>query len=284
MVKLRLGFKAFDPHELLCHFIAREGGLYKKAGLEVELIDITFIPDEDLPPSIFQVSCGSALLSALKGSGQKVVFVSTDRPMFWLYSTQDIRSMSDLKDMKIATYPPIAPPCHFMNIILRQDGVGDTACVPARDDTARLGLLRSGHASAAVVSSAIPKQRVERLGYHTLCFFGNRIRVPATGLAVHHSRLEKDPESVGAICTVLAQSLALLRNDSLLVKNILGKYFDVSMEEQEDVTVMAQECFTENGRTGDEIARSAIALMCETLGIPDKPDPEQVYDFSFLGN
>lgn len=45
----RLGFKAFDPHELLCHFLAEHSGYYRDAGLQVELSDITFTPDTELP-------------------------------------------------------------------------------------------------------------------------------------------------------------------------------------------------------------------------------------------
>ncbi|MCZ6526808.1 MAG: hypothetical protein O6928_09710 [Gammaproteobacteria bacterium] len=56
---------AFDPHELLCHFIAAKAGLYERAGLQIELTDITFIADADLPRQTFQVCCGSALISAI---------------------------------------------------------------------------------------------------------------------------------------------------------------------------------------------------------------------------
>ena len=83
MRKVRIGFKAFDPHELMLHFIAVDSGLYKKEGLDVELNDITFADDQALPSGLFQVSCGAALSGALQGNGQRVVFVATDKPMFW---------------------------------------------------------------------------------------------------------------------------------------------------------------------------------------------------------
>ena len=81
VTRVLLGFKAFDPHELLCHFVAAEGGLYSRHGIRVRLVDITFVPDAELPAELFQVSCGAALAGALQGNGQRVVFVATDRPM-----------------------------------------------------------------------------------------------------------------------------------------------------------------------------------------------------------
>ena len=42
MTTVQLGFKAFDAHELLCHFIAAKAGLYQRHRLQIELVDITF--------------------------------------------------------------------------------------------------------------------------------------------------------------------------------------------------------------------------------------------------
>jgi hypothetical protein len=52
MTTITLGFKAFDPHELLCHFVADMAGLYRRESLQVELADITFIPIPNSPRTI----------------------------------------------------------------------------------------------------------------------------------------------------------------------------------------------------------------------------------------
>ena len=54
MTTVQLGFKAFDAHELLCHFIAAKAGLYQRHRLQIELVDITFAIDTDLPQDMFQ--------------------------------------------------------------------------------------------------------------------------------------------------------------------------------------------------------------------------------------
>ena len=80
MIRIQVGFKAFDPHELLCHFVAVDAGLYQRENIDVELIDITFVADNELPPHVSQVSCGAALSSALKGIAQRIIFIATDKP------------------------------------------------------------------------------------------------------------------------------------------------------------------------------------------------------------
>ena len=285
MRTIQLGFKAFDPHELLCHFVASKAGLYEQADLRVELIDITFTPDAELPPETFQVSCGAALVTALKDLSQRVVFVATDRPMFWLYASNEIPTISDLKGHKIATYPVIAPPAQLARILLRQAGLnGDTdvELAPARDDTARLGLLRSGSVAAALLSSAVPQPRVEELGFRTLAFVGDSIRVPTTGLAVHETMLNRDPELVGTVARVLNHGLDILNNDSELVGTELYEYFDVPADLVEPTTRLLVDKFTANGRTEPAIAQGAIDRMREALGITQPRAWTDVYDFSLL--
>lgn len=287
MATIQLGFKAFDPHELLCHFIAAKAGLYERAGLQIELTDITFIADADLPRQTFQVSCGSALISAIKGIPQKVVFVATEQPMFWLYSINNFKSVQDLRDQKVATYPAIAPPGHFANIILKNTGLEpgkDLTCIPARDDIARLGLLRSGAVSAAVISSSIPPEKIKQLGFNLLCFFGDKIKIPTTGLAVNPSQLEQQPELVSTLANVLKQAIALAHEDPVIVATVLQEVFDVSADFLDATVELMQHCLTEKGQTTAQVAQEAIDLMGETLGLSPGLGWDQVYDFSLLDN
>jgi hypothetical protein len=76
MTSIHLAFKAFDVHELLCHFLAESEGLYANAKLSVTLLDWTFIPDGELPANTFQAACGAALGAFLRGERRKVVYVA----------------------------------------------------------------------------------------------------------------------------------------------------------------------------------------------------------------
>jgi len=218
--RVLLGFKAFDAHELLCHFVAAEAGVYSRYGIRVRLVDITFIPDTELPAELFQVSCGAALAGALRGNGQRVVFVATDRPMFWLYGSQGVENLAALRHGRIAAFPAGTPPDRLTRLILQNADLtpdSDLELAPARDDMARLGLLKSGDVHGAVISSAMPPATLERAGFHRLCFFGDAIRLPTTGLAVHASQLQRRGPLVASLVGCLKESLALIRSDPGLV-------------------------------------------------------------------
>ena len=283
MKSISIGFKAFDPHELLCHFVASDCGLYKRESLDIELVDITFTTDAELPNNLFQVSCGAALSSALQGYHQRIVFVATDKPMFWLYSKQEIKNINELVNTKIATYPATSPPHHLANLVLNKSGINaakEIGLLPARDDMARLGLLKSGNVDAAVISSAISPVKIEQAGYRILCCLGDLLRVPTTGLAVDQSYLDKEPELVQTITGILLESLSIIHNDPDMIGSVLGKYFDVGDEFKNDTAKLYQRYFTDNGRTTAAIAQSAIKSLCKSLSIPTTPDWKEIYCFA----
>ena len=283
MTTVQLGFKAFDAHELLCHFIAARAGLYKRHHLQIQLIDITFATDMDLPQHMFQASCSAALSSALQGTPQRVVFVATDRPMFWLYASRDIENLKDLKNKKVATFPAIAPPHHLANIVLHRAGVDpiqDLTLSPARDDVARFGLLKTGDADAAVISSAIPPVTVEKAGFRQLCFFGDAIRMPTTGLAVHATQFKQKTGLVETLVAILRESLTLLHSDPVLVAHVLHHYFDVPADITDKTAATYERLFTHDGKTTPEIAQIAVDSLCRSLQINTSIPWQEIYDFS----
>ena len=281
MTTIEVGFKAFDPHELLCHFVAVNAGLYKRENIDVELIDISFVADTELPSHVCQVSCGAALGSALRGMPQRILFVATDKPMFWIYSNNEIKSLGELARSKIATFPAIAPPYHLANIILKKSGINverDIVWLSARDDVARFGLLASGNVDAAVISSIIAPAKIEQTGKNRLCFFGDKIRIPTTGLAVDQSYLEKETELIKTLVNILKHSLSIIHQDPNAVARVLKEYFDVDDSIKMETAELFQNYYTKDGRTTQEIAQNAINTLCKSLSISTIPDWQQIYD------
>jgi len=280
MTNVKIGFKAFDPHELLCHFVATNAGLYQRENITVELVDITFVADADLPHDVSQVSCGAALSSALSGTPQKIVFIATDKPMFWIYSNPKIPDISGLVNSKIATFPVMAPPHHLANIFLKRMGINvdqQVTLLPARDDVARFGLLASNHVDAAVISSSIAPEKIHQAGMRKLCFLGDEIRIPTSGLAVHPAYFEKEEKLVWTLVRILRQSLSIIHHDVAVTGEVLHKYFAVDDQFKEKTAKLFQGCFTRDGCTTPTIAQNAIDAMCRSLGTATNPAWDEIY-------
>jgi NitT/TauT family transport system substrate-binding protein len=282
MAKVTLGFKAFDAHELLCHFMAVEAGLYRSEGIEVELVDLTFFDEPGHPPHWYQASCGAALVSALKGFPQRVFFVAVDRPMFWIWARAPLADLAGLAGGRIATFAATAPPHRLANIVLQQAGLNpmkDVALMPARDDVARVGLLRSGSADAALLSSAVPPARMRALDFNRLCFIGDALRLPTTGLAVHPAQIERAPAEVSALAAIHTAGLRLIHADPELTATVLRDWFDVGADIARATSHSYAAAFTENGRTTPDIAQGAIDSICASLGTAESPAWDRIYDW-----
>ncbi len=278
-MEIKLGFKAFDPHELLCHFVAHKTGLYQQENLTVELSDITFTADDALPQDLFQASCGAALAAALNGAPQQVISVAVDRPMFWIYGAEHITQLARLADCRIATFPAMAPPHHMANMILQKAGldIAPSRLLPARDDVARLGLLNSANVDAAVISSAISPVKIEQYGFNKLAFFGDELRMPTTGLAINRAFIKAEPALTAALAEIWRGSLTRIHNDSEFIASVLEETFDVPGELKQATAKLYQNYYTSNGQTTPEIAQGAIASMAAAMKIGAPPAWDKIY-------
>lgn len=280
-----LGFKAFDLHELLPHVVAHRLGYYEERGLKVVLKDITFVPDEQLDPLTFTVACGSALLARRKGVPRKVIFVTTDYPMFWMHTRANITKWQELRGSRVATYPPPAPPSHLHRIILRRHGLDpdqDVRLEAARDDVARLGLLKSGDVQAAVLSSAIPPPKVWSFGFHTLLFFGDEIRVPTTGLTTTDTVIRNQPGLVRNLTSAFHQSVVTIQESPSQTIRIVAELINDSEMIAQQTYELVRSYFTRDGRAAPQSEENALELLKDETASGQQLRRDEIYDYSFL--
>ena len=283
LISVTLGFRAFDVHELLVHSIARDLGFYFENNLEVTLKDLTFLPD-DTPGVELTVACGAALMGWTKGIRRKVVLVATEYPMFWLHTSPRITKLADLKGARIATYPAASPPGQFLRSILRKHGLdpeSDVQLEEARDDAARFGLLNSGDVAAAVISSALPPPKVQALGFKTLLFFGDEIRIPTTGLAVSERYLTRHPEIVERMTAALAEALFTVDIPDLALP-VLARFLGDSPATAEPTYQLVRRYYSREGRASPEAAQNAVEMVNAQLPPGQKLTAKDIYDEAFL--
>jgi hypothetical protein len=231
---VRLGFRAFDPHELLAHFVAERAGLYRQAELAVELVDLRASES----PHDASCACGAALFQALEGAPVEILLIASAAPLFWLYGRGGGRD-AEGDCSRIATYPSGAPPARFLELALD----GRATFVSAPDDTARLALVAEGVANCVLLSSATPPARVPG-GLVPLFCLADRVLVPSTGVAAPH---EHDP-AVDRLVEAHRHALARLACDLPLGKETVRSAFRFSDEEAAWTLEQTACHFTPDGR------------------------------------
>lgn len=282
MRTVECGIKAFDIHELLCHFVAQRGGFYTAAGLDVRLVDTTFTPDENLPGAdYFQVACGAAAFS--QNVPFKVYLAAVTKPMFWLYGPAGTDSIEQLAGKRIATYPPLAPPYWFNRIALRNHGLNpdtDVELKPARDDAIRLGLLREGAVDAALISSAISPVTVQRLGLNILALVGDEIGFVTSGIATTEKIAQEDPGLVESLVGVYRKSLAVIHNSPAEVRSILVDVMGITQDIAEQTYKLILPCYTQDGYVDMDTGQESLNSLNAEMGKEAPINADELYDFS----
>ena len=281
MKVIKCGIKAFDIHELLCHFVAKRCGFYAAAGLDVRLVDTTFIPDDKLPAAdFFQVACGAAFQS--RTVPFRIFLAAVTKPMFWLYAAAEIAAVEQLAGKRIATYPAPAPPYWFNRIALRNHGLDpdhDVEMLPARDDLARLGLLREGAVDAAVISSAISPVKIQWLGLNMLTLLGDEINFVTTGIATTETIAQADPALVEGLVNAYRRSLAVIHHSPAEIYPILADVMGVSDEVAEKTYELITPCYTPDGYTDPETLQVALNTLSAEQGRDIPINADDLYDF-----
>lgn len=279
-----LGFRAYDIHELACHFVARHAGLYRHHGLQVRIADITFSRESELPPRMFHAACGAALTAWLSGSNVRVVFVAAERPMFWLHARSDVQELADLDGKAVAGFPTGTPPALFLRSILQREALDPERVFvePARDDIARMGLLCDSAVSAALVSSAIPPQLLTANGFRELLCFGEELHVPTTGLAVAAAMLTTEPDLVATMCLCYEEAIRLIHDEPGVLEAALVKCVTANGAEQATMAQRVRRFYTRDGRVDGATLDDAIAVMVDAMALEDAPSASSLYDFSRL--
>ena len=286
MIEIECGVKAFDVHELLCHYVARDLGFYAEEGLRVVVRDRTFTPDTELPQtSYFQVACGSAFQGRREGMPFKVVFAACTRPMFWLHAAPEIERVEDLHGTRVATYGSVAPPHFFSRLTLRRHGLDpdrDLSFEPVRDDAARLGLLDAGEVHGAVVSSAVSPLTVRRRGLRTLALLGDHVRFATTGIALFERMLDEQHELVDALVRSFARALATIRDEPERALPTAARLLDADEEATGDLLELVDHCWTEDGRADHAELQRWVDELEMVLPAAAHVDVRDLYDFSLL--
>ncbi len=281
MTEVWLAFMACDAHELACHCVAQHAGLYRRHGLTVRLLDGGFDAG-CLSERTLHAACGAALLRWLNGSPEKVVFVAAQRPMFWLHAAPGIRGLDELAGQAIAAYPQAAPPALLLNALLAARISGPApVIVPARDDVARLGLLRDGSVAAALCSAALPPAAIRAAGCKTLSFLGDEFSIATTGLAASAAFCEQAPELLRAMCACFSEALALLHGDEDLLRRALESRLATIGAGPASLLAPLRRCYTRAGRAEGHALDAGIELFGRAARGRSAAAAD-LYDFSYL--
>jgi len=139
-------------------FVARDRGYFQKEGLEVDLILMRGgVANQALIGGNVEFTTvpTAGLQAALHGAPLKVVLSTFHKPMFWLYSRPEIRSVKELHNKKVAVSSLGAAGDSALRELIKKNGMDenrDVAILAIGTTATRLGALSTGVVDAAMMT------------------------------------------------------------------------------------------------------------------------------------
>jgi NitT/TauT family transport system substrate-binding protein len=139
-------------------WLAQDKGLFKKYGLETEVVPIA--PPADIQAVMggdIQIGVGGTGAMSAAAGGANLTFISVNIPVFLqsLFGQPSIQKVSDLIGKSVAVTTKGGPSDFALRTLLAREHVDESKVNVAylRDDSAMLAAIQSGQVQAAIVTS-----------------------------------------------------------------------------------------------------------------------------------
>ena len=266
--------------------VARDRGYYRQEGLDAQLIVMPSALGTQalLGGNVkFSTAGGAGLLPILRGAPIRFMFTTFSRPMFWLYSRSDIRSVENLKGKKVGVSSLGSGPDSLLREILKKhglDGGRDVAIMPVGSGTARFFALQAGTVDAAMLS--IPANLMAQdAGFRELVSFIDQEWIELQGtINVTDQLLGSDPTLVEKFIRATLKGFIHFRDLRSQTIGILIRFLRVKEDAAAKIYELMRPSLTQDGIVSEEIQRKSLEHVIDRVGLKEPPRLDKIFDYS----
>jgi NitT/TauT family transport system substrate-binding protein len=289
--RLRAGYTSFSGN-MAPLWAARDGGYFKKYGLEVEVISMPS-GNEGMNALIageldFLAIAGSTTASAAIGGAEVVTLATTiDRLVTSLMVIPSIQKPEDLKgkSVGISRFGTSIDTAARMAIQhFKMEPIKDVSLVQIGAVASNIAALRGGRIQGAILSYPSIIQ-ARREGFREMLAIAS-LDVPyaSTGITVKRGLLQQRREVAVNYVKAVLEGIARLKKDKPFAVEVLGKYLRTNDKEVLDETydVSITKYLKRVPLPTPEAFRSVIEELAQVNPKAKGQDPRKFYDDSIL--
>jgi NitT/TauT family transport system substrate-binding protein len=266
--------------------IARDRGYYRQEGLDVQLVV--------MPSAIgmqallggnvkFSTAGGAGLLPILRGAPVRFMFTTFSRPMFWLYSRPDLRTVESLKGKKVGVSSLGSGPDSLLRELLKKRGLEggrDVAILAVGSGTARFFALQAGSVDAAMLS--IPANLMaQEAGFRELVSFIEQEWIELQGTVnVTDQLLATDPGLVEKFIRATLKGFIHFRDQRARTIEILARFLRTKEDAVTKIYDLMRPSLTQDGIVSEEIQRKSLEHVIDRAGLKEPPRLDRIFDYS----
>jgi len=266
-------------------FVARDRGFFQKEGLEVDLILMRGgVANQALIAGNVEFTTvpTAGLQAALQGAPLKVVLSTFHKPMFWLYSRPQIRSLKELHNKKIAVSSLGAAGDSALRELIKKNGMDenrDVAILAVGTTATRLAALSAGVVDAAMMTFPHNITAAESGFRELVSFIASDIIQLQGAIVTRDALLHTEPAVVekflratikGIIyySTNRSGAIQILARDVKTQENLAAKIYD-----------LVKPALTPESILNDDLQKRVMAPLLERVTKRD-PSTARFFDFA----
>jgi NitT/TauT family transport system substrate-binding protein len=284
--KVRMGYPAFSL-TFLTFFVAKDAGIYKKHGLDVELVQLAgAVQTSALVAGEIDYLTGitGPLVAAARGLPFKGIMVTHDRTLFWLIARPEIRNAGDLVGKTVAVDRLATLQDIVARDLIKRKGVNPDSLTYVQTGSVSNSVqsLTQGNVAAAVLS--LPHNVImTQKGFREIASapeYG--LRSASGGIATREAKLKQQPAEVKAVLRATLDSMDFNRREkSWMVKYIQSKWkVDANVAEASYKAWLSG--FTPDGKIAIEDFQEIYDQAYATKLIPTPVPAAKVMDYTLL--
>jgi NitT/TauT family transport system substrate-binding protein len=228
-------------------------------------------------------SIGSAIRAIQRGAPLRVVSVSLRRPIFWLVTRPEYRSVKDLKGKVLATATIGGSQHTAAKKLITLGGLDpdkDITTIAGGEESRHLQGLVANSAQVAAISPPWVFLARDKFKLNVLDSAIDKYASIQNGLAVSLKTLEERPELVKKILRAKSKAARFFDQNEGETAELLAKIWKSDLAIAQESYRATKPAFTATGVPTDEEIKEYLALDAQILKLPEPVPPANVFDFS----
>jgi NitT/TauT family transport system substrate-binding protein len=284
--KVRMGYPAFSM-TFLTFFVAKDAGIYKKHGLDVELVQLAgAVQTSALVAGEIDYLTGitSPLVAAARGLPFKGIMITHERTLFWLIGNPEIQRIEDLAGRNIAV-----DRLATLQDIVARDLVRKKGGSPEKMTFIQTGSvsnsvqsLTQGSVAAALLS--LPHNVVmTQKGYRELASATEfNMRAPSGGMATREAKLKQEAAQVKAMLRAILEAVDFNRREKSWMVNYVQTKWKLSPKAAEEAYRFWLQGLTTDGKIPFKDLQDMYDTAHASQLIPTPVPVAKVMDYGLL--
>jgi NitT/TauT family transport system substrate-binding protein len=284
--KVRMGYPAFSL-TFLTFFVAKDAGIYKKHGLDVDLVQLAgAVQTSALVAGEIDYLTGitSPLVAAARGLPFKGIMITHDRPLFWIIGSPEIQRVEDLAGRNIAVDRLATLQDIVARDLVRKKGGNPEKMTFIQTGSVSNSVQSLVQGSVAAALLSLPHNVVmTQKGYRELASATEfNVRAPSGGMATREAKLKQDPAQVKAILRAILEAVDFNRTEKSWMVNYIQTKWKLTPKAAEEAYRFWLQGLTTDGKIPFKDLQDMYDTAHASQLIPTPVPVAKVMDYGLL--